>query len=264
MDNLFARYSLKGKVALVVGASRGMGEGIAMTYASAGARVVVASRKAEDIQETAAKILASGGQAIAVPSNIASEEDRSGMVKAAMDWAGRIDILFNNAGANPSYGPPQKLQKKAWDKTYDINLSGPFFLSQLVFDAWMKDHGGVIINMGSVAGLTSVEGTLPYNVSKAALLQLTRNLAAEWGKYGIRVNAIAPGFIKTQFSRLAWESPISNELMKHIPLKRFGEVEDITAAALFLASDASSYITGTHMIIDGGELIKFQQGTNVT
>jgi NAD(P)-dependent dehydrogenase (short-subunit alcohol dehydrogenase family) len=256
MEGLFSRLSLEGKVALLIGASKGMGEGMALAFARAGARVVGCSRKEADIRKTMERIRAAGGEALAVSGNASSAEDRRKMIQAAMEWGGRIDILVNNAGANPYYGPSAGLPESAWDKTFEVNVKAAFFMSQLVFQTWMMDHGGVILNMASVAGFKTSAGVLAYNVSKAALVHLTKCLAGEWGPLGIRVNALAPGFIRTEFSRAVWDSPKWEKMVKNYPLARIGEVEDVTQAALFLASDASSYITGQAMVIDGGDLVK--------
>lgn len=178
------------------------------------------------------------------------------LVRSAMDWAGKIDILVNNAGGNPFFGPMADISESAWDKVFDVNLKASFFLSQLVYHAWMKDHGGVILNVSSAGGFQTMRGINTYNVAKAALIHLTRCLASEWGHNGIRVNALAPGIIKTQFSQALWDSPHSSGVIKSYPIPRIGEVNDITGAALLLVSDASSFITGHALVIDGGLLVK--------
>lgn len=259
MEKFAGNFSLQGKVALITGASRGIGEGIATAYARAGAKIVACSRKQKGIEEAAERIRSAGNEVLAVAANVSSGEDRKKIVRAAMDWAGRIDILVNNAGANPMLTPLADIPESVWDKAFDVNLKGPLILSQLIFHAWMKDHGGAILNVSSVAGFKTSIAAPAYNISKAALIHLTRCLAAEWGPYGIRVNALAPGFIKTEFSRHFWESPLWEESLKSYPIRRIGEVEDIEAAALFLASEASSFITGHTMVIDGGELIKAEK-----
>jgi dehydrogenase/reductase SDR family protein 4 len=249
-------FSLKGKVAIITGASRGIGEEIAKVYSDAGARVVICSRKQEAVDQVADAIKKSGGDALAVAANIADENDRENLINKTMNWGGRIDVLVNNAGANPQFGGLANLEEAAFDKTIDVNLKATLFLSQLSYANWMKKNGGSIINVSSIGGLHCSTGINGYNVVKAALNHLTRCMASEWGSKGIRVNALAPGVIKTQFSQALWESPEFNAMIEQNPIPRFGEVEDMTGAALFLASDASSYITGHIMVIDGGTLVK--------
>lgn len=253
---IFSIFSLDGKVALITGASRGIGKEIATAYSRVGARLIICSRKKEGINEVAEKIRETGVDVLAVAANVSVAEDREKLVKLAMDWAGKIDILVNNAGANPFFGSMADISEAAWDKVFDVNLKASFFLSKQVYHSWMKDHGGVILNVSSVGGFQTKRGMNTYTVAKAALIHLTRCLASEWGHKGIRVNALAPGAIKTQFSRAIWDSPDSSEVSKSYPIPRFGEVEDIIGAALLLASDASLFITGHTLVIDGGQLVK--------
>lgn len=254
--NIDSIFSLKGKTAIITGASRGIGEEIAKVFAIAGARIVVCSRKQEAVDQVADVIVKSGGDALAVAANIADENDRENLINTAMDWGGRLDILVNNAGANPQFGGLADLGEAAFDKTINVNLKATLFLSQLAYKKWMKNNGGAIINVSSIGGLHCSTGINGYNVVKAALNHLTRCLASEWGRKGVRVNALAPGVIKTQFSQALWESPEFNTMIKQNPIPRFGEVEDMAGAALFLASDASSYVTGHIMVVDGGTLVK--------
>jgi len=249
-------FSLNGKVALITGASRGIGLEIAITYARAGARVVICSRKRSGIDEAARKIKDSGGKVLSVVANVSVDEERKELVKTAMNLGGQINILVNNAGTNPAFGPLADVSHSAWDKVCDVNLRAPFFLSQEVFHAWMKDHSGVILNISSTGGIRPLTGINAYNVTKAAILHLTRCLASEWGQYGIRVNSLAPGIIKTRLSEALWNNSAGTIIAKSYPLTRFGEVDEIIGAALFLASDASSYITGHTLVIDGGQLVK--------
>ena len=164
-------FSLEGKVAVVTGASRGMGEEMARVFAQAGARVVLNSRREEGINEAAEKIKAAGGDVLAVVANVSSADDRKKLIDAAMDWAGRIDILVNNAGTNPAFGPLAEIAESAWDKIFEVNLKGPFFLSQMAYNAWMKDNGGSIINTASVGGYSTAPFSMNvYNTTKAALI----------------------------------------------------------------------------------------------
>lgn len=253
-ESVFSMFSLKGKAALVTGASRGIGEEIAAVYAKAGARVVICSRKEKEIKEAAERIRSGGGEVLGVAANVSVDEERRRLVKEAMEWAGRIDILVNNAGTNPGYGPLAGITEQAWDKVFAVNVKAPLFLSQLVYHAWMKDNGGAIINVASIGGFKTEKGINVYNVSKAALIHLTRCLAGEWGRCGIRVNALAPGLIKTQFSSALWEK-LDEKTVQSYPVPRIGTPEDIAGAALLLASEASSYITGHILIVDGGQLL---------
>jgi len=249
-------FSLKGKVAVITGASRGIGEEIAKLFSRAGARLVICSRKQEDIDKAAEGIRKEGGEVLPIAANVAVAEDRENLIRSALDWGSRVDILVNNAGANPVYGGLADLSEVAFDKVIDVNLKSTLFLSQLAYNSWMKENGGVILNISSIGGVVCSTGINGYNIIKAALNHLTRCLASEWGRHGVRVNALAPGVIKTRFSKALWESQKFKEMIKQNPISRFGEVEDMSGAALFLASDASTYITGHIMVVDGGTLVK--------
>jgi len=247
-----SRFSLNGKVALVTGGSRGIGRAVALEYAQAGADIVVASRKLEACEAAVKEIESMGRRALAVSAHTGKTDDLERLVDAALEYFGKIDILVNNAATNPHFGATIDIEKAAWEKTFDVNVSGVFFLTQLVFEKCMRDRGGVIVNMASVAGLQPAPMTGTYCVTKAALIMLTRVLASELGIYNIRVNAIAPGFIKTDMSKAVWTSDMFKENVKRMPIPRIGETEDIASAALYLASDASSFMTGETIVIDGG------------
>jgi NAD(P)-dependent dehydrogenase (short-subunit alcohol dehydrogenase family) len=249
------RFSLDGKVALVTGGSRGIGRAVALEFAKAGADIIVASRKLEACEAAVKEIEALGRRALAVSAHTGKADNLESLVDASLDHFGRIDILVNNAATNPHFGATIDIEKGAWDKTFDVNVNGVFFLTQLVFEKWMRDHGGNVINMASVAGLQPAPMTGTYCVTKAALIMLTRVLAAELGTYNIRVNAIAPGFIKTDMSKAVWTSDMFKESVKRLPIPRLGETEDISSAALYLASDASSFMTGETIVIDGGAIL---------
>ncbi len=249
------RFSLKGKVAIITGGSRGIGRAIALAFAKAGADIVVASRKLDSCEAAAKEIEGLGGRALAVSAHAAKPDELENLVDETLRAFGKIDILVNNAGTNPHFGATIDIEKGAWDKTFDVNVNGVFLLIQLAFDKWMREHGGAVINMASVAGLKPAPFTGTYCVTKAALIMLTRVLAAELGAFGIRVNAIAPGFIKTDMSKAVWTSDMFKEHVKTMPIPRIGETEDIVGAALYLASEASSFMTGETIVIDGGELL---------
>jgi len=246
-------FSLEGKVALVTGGSRGIGRASALAFAEAGADVVVSSRKLPDLETVAEEIKATGRKGLAIAAHIAKTEDSRNLVEKVLAEFGRIDILMNNAGTNPYYGPIIDAEEWAWDITMNVNLRGPFLLSQMVARVMREHGGGSIVNTASVGGLRPGGQQGIYSVTKAALIMLTRVMAVEWGQYHIRVNAIAPGVIKTRLSEALWKEPAVGEAAtRRTALGRLGEVEDVASAVLYLASDAASYITGETIIIDGG------------
>ena len=250
-----AKFSLEGKVALVTGASRGIGRAIALAFADAGADVAISSRKLTDLEIVAEEIKAKGRKSMALASHIAKIDDSKTLVaKVKSEW-GRIDILVNNAGTNPYYGPLLDAEEWAWDVTMNVNLKGPFLLGQLVAKVMREQGGGSIINIASIAGIIPSELNI-YSVTKAGLIMLTKVMAKEWGQYKIRVNAIAPGVVKTRLSEALWKEPAKGEeAARTKALGYIGLPEDIAGAALFLASDASSYLTGETILVDGGESV---------
>lgn len=249
-------FDLSGKVALITGASRGIGEAIAMTYAAAGANLVLSSRKQEGLDAVAGEIQAAGGEALAVAAHTGSEEAIEALVAKAVETYGGIDILVNNAATNPHFGPILTSEESHWQKILDVNVVGYFRVAKACVESMKSRGGGKIINMASVAGQTPAAGMGIYCVSKAAVLMLTEVLAAELAQFNIQVNAIAPGFIKTRFSRAIWGNPQINEaLLKTIPLGRIAEPDELTGVALYLASDAANYTTGATIRVDGGQLV---------
>jgi dehydrogenase/reductase SDR family protein 4 len=247
--------SLKGKVALITGASRGIGRAIALEMAGAGADIVLVSRKQADLEKVAAEIRAAGRRALPLAAHMGRMEDIGNMVNKAKQEFGRIDILVNNAATNPTMDPAIDVSERAWDSIMNLNVKGLFFLSQAAARIMREHGGGCIINISSAAGVTP--DILPvYSVSKASVIMVTKVIAKEWAQYGIRVNTISPGETKTQFSEALWGNP---EICKHIlemtPLKRIAEPEEMAGAAVFLASDKASFITGQNLIVDGGMTI---------
>lgn len=246
-------FSLAGKVALITGASRGIGRSIALRCAQAGAGVVVSSRKLENVQPVADEIQASGGRAIAIRAHVGHADEVTALVKQAMDSFGRIDIAVNNAGTNPHFGPLLSADEGQWDKILDTNSKGCFRICKAVVPYMEAQHAGKIINISSIAGLRPSPGMGVYGISKVAIIMLTQVLAMELGPANIQVNAIAPGIIKTRFSQLLWQTPqYSEPILSRLPLARFGEPKDVAGLALYLASSASDYVTGAVFVVDGG------------
>ncbi len=245
--------TLEGRSAVVTGGSRGIGKAIAANFAEAGARVLITSRKADACEAAAAEI---GHGCEWVAGNAGDDATIGEVLDAAIERNGGVDILVNNAATNPYAGPTIDVDRARWDKTFAINLTAPVFWTQAAWRRWMAEHGGVVINIASVGGL----GTNPilgvYDVTKAALIHLTQQLAAELGP-GVRVNAIAPGLIKTDFARALWEGGRGDEVAAAYPLGRLGEPEDVAAAARFLCADTGSWITGQALVLDGGGLVAF-------
>ena len=247
-------FSLEGKVAVISGASRGIGHASALALADAGANVVVASRKIADLEPVAEEVKAKGVKSMAIAAHIAKVEDSKALTEQVMKTFGRIDILMNNAGTNPYYGPIMDQDEKTYDITMNVNLKGLFFLSQLAARIMKAQGGGCIINTASIGGLRAGDLGV-YCVTKAAVIMLTQVMAKEWGQYKIRVNAIAPGVIKTRLSEALWKDPAVNaKAIASIPMMRLGEPEEIAGAVVFLASKAGSYITGETIVIDGGRV----------
>lgn len=247
-------FSLEGKVAVISGASRGIGHASALALADAGANVVVASRKIADLEPVAEEVKAKGVKSMAVAAHIAKVEDSKALTEQVMKTFGRIDILMNNAGTNPYYGPIMDQDEKTYDITMNVNLKGLFFLSQLAARIMKAQGGGCIINTASIGGLRAGDLGV-YCVTKAAVIMLTQVMAKEWGQYKIRVNAIAPGVIKTRLSEALWKDPAVNaKAIASIPMMRLGEPEEVAGAVVFLASKAGSYITGETIVVDGGRV----------
>ena len=242
---------LDGKVALVTGASRGIGRAIASSFASSGAQVMISSRKQEALEAAASEM---EGEVATRAAHAGKPDEIAGCVSACMDRFGSVDILVNNAATNPYMGPSMDIELSAWDKIFEVNLRGAHVWVQEAWKASMRENGGSVINIASVGGLMSESSIAVYNVAKAAMIHLTRSLATELAP-GVRVNGIAPGLVKTDMARAIWEEH-EEAMAATMPLKRLGEPEDIANMATFLASDAASWITGQTMVVDGGLLIR--------
>ena len=246
-------FSLEGKVAVITGASRGIGRAIALRLAQAGAKVVVSSRKLENVQAVADEITAAGGEALAVQAHVGRTDDVAALVARTVETFGRVDVAVNNAATNPHFGPLLSADEGQWDKILDTNAKGMFRVCKAVVPHMEAQGGGKIINLASVAGQRPSPGMGVYGISKAAVIMLTQVLALELGHANIQVNAIAPGVIKTRFSRVLWQTEqIAEPILAHLPLGRFGEPEDVAGLALYLASPASDYVTGAVFVVDGG------------
>jgi NAD(P)-dependent dehydrogenase (short-subunit alcohol dehydrogenase family) len=248
-------FNLEGKVALVTGASRGIGLAIAAAFAAAGAKVVISSRKQEALQGAAEQIRQAGGEVLPVAAHTGDLQAVVNLVERAVEAYGGVDILVNNAATNPHFGPLITADESHWAKILDVNITGYFRTIQACVPVFKQRGGGCVINMASVAGKDYQPGMGIYSVSKAGVIMLTQAFAVELAADKIRVNAIAPGFVKTQFSRVLWETPEIYERIKTmIPMGRMALPEELTGMALYLASDLASFTTGAVFYVDGGQL----------
>lgn len=249
-------FDLSGKVAVITGSSRGIGRSIAEVYARNGAKVVISSRKTEPCNAVAEAIRAEGHEAIAIPCHIGRKEDLQALVDKTMETWGRVDILVCNAATNPVYGPMSEISEEAFDKIMATNVKSTWQLCNMVLPQMAERRDGSVILLSSIAGLRGSLTIGTYGMSKAAEAGLARNLALEWGPSNIRVNAIAPGLVKTDFAKALWEDPERLQRVEsRTPLRRIGEPEDIAGVALFLGSRAGAYVTGQTIVADGGEMV---------
>ncbi len=245
--------SLEGKIAVITGGSRGIGKAIALTFADAGADVVIASRKLPDLEKAAEDIKAAGRKALCVPTHTKNIEDLENLVQKTLDEFARIDVLVNNAATNPAMGPIVDTEESVYDHIMDTNLKGYFMMSKLVGKIMRDQKSGNIINVSSAGGVSPAEGLGPYCISKAGINMLTKQMALEMGPYNVRVNAIAPRIVKTDFSKALWTNEkLMEREFKFTPLKCVATPEEIAQAALYLASSATNYMTGHILVINGG------------
>ena len=247
-------FSLEGKVAIVTGASRGIGESIARTFADNGAKVVLASRKQESLDVVAASIKESGGEALPIACHTGHMDMIDALFEKVMAEYGRVDVLVNNAAANPYFGPALNCPEGAYDKTFAINTKGYFFMSQKAGQVMLEQGtGGSIINVASIAGMRGSPMQTVYGMTKAAVIQMTKAFAVELGSEGIRCNAICPGLTETHFADVLINTEeIYKVALERIPLNRHAQPVELAGAALYLASDASSFTTGSVLVVDGG------------
>ena len=252
------QFDLTGRVALVTGASRGIGKAMAEAYVAAGAQVVISSRKEENVAQVAAALNERyPGRVLAVAAHAGEPDSGQKLVAAAVTEFGRLDIAVNNAATNPHFGPILTADESHWDKIFEVNVKGYFWVCQAAAQQMIRQGGGgKIINMASVAGINPGGMMGVYSVSKAAVIMLTKTLAMELGADDIQVNAIAPGFVKTRFSAALWQNPvIARAITDRTPAGRMGEPAELTGIALYLAAAASNFTTGAVFTIDGGYLL---------
>ena len=251
-------FSLTGKVALITGGSRGIGRATALGFARVGAEVVVTSRKLPDLEGVAGEITGLGRKSLAIAAHIGRMDEITTLVTRVREEFGRIDILVNNAGTSPAVIPILDLEERLWDTIINLNLKGLVFLSQAVARVMKEHDGGKIINVASIDGLRPEpmpNGT--YAISKAAVIMATKVMAVEWAQYNIRVNAIAPGNVHTRLgdSRFEVIAGYEDELVKRTPMKRIAEPDEMVGAMIYLASDASSFVTGETIVVDSGVVV---------
>lgn len=251
-----ALFDLAGKTALVTGSSRGIGRAIAERMAEHGAKVVVSSRKLPACEEVVEGIRSKGGKATAIACNISGKDELERLVRESRAAFGQIDVLVCNAAVNPHYGPSQEIPDAAFDKVMASNIRSNHWLCQMVIPEMAERHDGAVIIVSSIGGLKGSTVLGAYSISKAADMQMARNLAVEWGPKNVRVNCIAPGLVRTDFARALWENPATYErAVSAYPLRRIGEPDEIAGAAVFLASRAGSFVTGQTIVADGGATI---------
>jgi len=249
-------FSLDGRVALITGSTKGIGHAIALRMAEQGAKVVISSRNQDSCDAVAADLRGRGLESIGVVCNINYKEQLENLVKAANRAFGSVDILVCNAALNPYFGPSQDIPDAAFDKVMQANIGSVHRLCKLTIPDMADSGGGSVIIVSSIAGLKGSESLGAYAISKAADMQIARNLAVEWGPQNIRVNCIAPGLVRTDFARALWDNPeIYQDTVSKYPLRRIGEPDEIAGAAVFLASAAGSFTTGQTIVIDGGGTI---------
>ena len=252
MDKNFSKVDLHGKVAVVNGASRGIGEAIARGLAACGAQVVLSSRSLDSVRAVADSIEAEGGSARAMACHAGKTGDIDALFRGVGEAFGRLDILINNAATNPYYGPAHGLGEAAFEKTVEVNLKGPYFMMSRALPLMIESGGGSIINVASIVAVMPMPGQTVYAMTKAGLISLTRSFAKEYGQQGIRVNAILPGVVQTKFAAALTEDAGMQKWIGRLPAGRVGQPEDMVAGVLYLASEQAAYTTGTTLVMDGG------------
>jgi 2-deoxy-D-gluconate 3-dehydrogenase len=250
-----SQFDLTGRTAFVTGASRGIGQVIAVALAQAGADVAIAARSEDGLHQTAAGIAAFGRQAFVLPLDVTRQDDVNAAVSRAIELLGHIDVVVNNAGGSNFIVPFLDLRISGWEKLLKLNLDSTIYVCQAV-GGHLRDRGtGSVINIASVAGLSAAPGLISYGAAKAAVVSVTKTLAVEWAASNVRVNALCPGWTATDLNRNLWDTPDGGAAtVQGVPMRRWGRAEEMAGPAVFLASDASSYMTGQVLIVDGGQL----------
>lgn len=251
-----SRFNLTGKVALVAGASRGIGEAVAHGMAEHGATVICTSRKVADCEKVAEAIKAKGGQASAMTLHLGELGDHDTVLAAIEKEHGRLDILINNGATNPYFGPAHDTPESAYDKTMDVNVKGPFFLTAKAMPLLMKDGGGSVVNVASIDGIQPGQMRVVYGMTKAAVINMTKGFAKEYGNQGVRVNALLPGFTDTKLAAGLKDMPGMDKYMQqNLAISRMAQPEEMVGAVLYMVSDEASYFTGQGMVVDAGAII---------
>jgi NAD(P)-dependent dehydrogenase (short-subunit alcohol dehydrogenase family) len=249
-------FDLTGKTAFVTGASRGIGRSIAVALADAGADLALVARTAEGLADTADDVTAVGRKAVVLPADVTDQASVARAVTAAIDQLGHVDIVVNNAGGSNFMVPFRDLRLTGWDKLMRLNLSSAVYVCQAFAPHLLERGAGSVINVASVAGVASAPLISPYGAAKAGLISLTKTLAVEWAADGVRVNALCPGWTATDLNRNLWDDPVSGPAtIANVPMKRWASASEMAGPAVFLASDASSYMTGQTIIVDGGQTV---------
>lgn len=250
------RFDLSGRIALIAGASRGIGEAIAHGFATHGATVICSSRKQADCEKVAEAIRVKGGSAISAKLHLGELSDHGKVLDMIAEKYGRLDILVNNGATNPYMGPAHEAPEGAYDKTFDVNVKGPYYLSSKAIPLMLKNGKGAIVNVASIDGIQPGKGRVIYGMTKAALISMTKGMAKEYGNQGIRVNALLPGFTDTKLASALKAAPgIQRFMDENLAISRMAQPDEMVGAVLYMASDASSYFTGQGMVVDAGSII---------
>lgn len=250
------RFDLTGRIALIAGASRGIGEAIAHGFAEHGATVICSSRKQADCEKVAEAIRKAGGNAISAELHLGELSDHDKVIDMIAEKYGRLDILVNNGATNPYMGAAHEAPEGAYDKTFDVNVKGPYYLSSKAIPLMLKNGKGAIVNVASIDGIQPAQGRVIYGMTKAALIAMTKGMAKEYGNQGIRVNALLPGFTDTKLASALKNAPgIQKYMDANLAISRMAQPDEMVGAVLYMASDAGSYFTGQGMVVDAGAVI---------